>query len=769
MDKIIKQYLSKYLGIFIILQPIIDLITGICLNVFKLNLTIGIIIRMLFLISIMYITTFIYKKKKSFIYYLVFIIYSIIYLLVNILSKNTNVFYEVQGLLRVFYFPLLLISLYDLKDEIKLSKMTLVVTLFTYLILIFIPTILNIGFKSYQITKVGTLGFYNSANEIGGIISLITPLVFIVFSQSKKIIIKVILTLLYLFIILSIGTKTPLLSLLITSAMTYIYLVVSSVKNKKYKSLLISFSFIIVGILLLLIVIPKTNFYKNIQTHLDYLKVDNITDIFSDEKLIDHFIFSERITFYGDKSSLYKESNTYQKLFGIGYLNNNKVTKLIEMDYFDIYFSHGIIGFIIFISIPLYVLLNFAKQPRKYDYNMYMLNTSLLLIIFLSFMTGHIITSPAVSIIAIIIILNLDCKRKKTLLFTAYSLGLGGIEKALVNLLNNINYDKYDVVVVLEEKKGIFLPKVNKNVHVEEVRVSNHKNKVIRKTLNLLRQLIFTTLNYKNYNFSCCYATYSLSGNKLTRISSDNNAIYIHSDYKYAYKTEEEVRDFFESRHIFSFKHLIFVSNEAKNNFLKLYPTLNNRCLVYNNFISPKQIIKLSKEKINLSKPKDKYLLVFIGRLDDKSKKLTRALNLVKSLKDIELWVVGDGPDQKMYEEYTKKNNLQSRVLFIGSKENPYPYMQEADYIILTSDYEGFPVIYLEALTLNKQIITTIPVSDDALDIKNYATIISKDDKKLITEVKNILKEKKKSIKIDIEKIQKERMQKLERVFDEVN
>ena len=95
--------------------------------------------------------------------------------------------------------------------------------------------------------------------------------------------------------------------------------------------------------------------------------------------------------------------------------------------------------------------------------------------------------------------------------------------------------------------------------------------------------------------------------------------------------------------------------------------------------------------------------------------------------------------------------------------------MQEADYIILTSDYEGFPVIYLEALTLNKQIITTIPVSDDALDIKNYATIISKDDKKLITEVKNILKEKKKSIKIDIEKIQKERMQKLERVFDEVN
>ncbi|MDD5888452.1 MAG: O-antigen ligase family protein [bacterium] len=769
MNKIIKQNLNKYLGIFILLQPIIDLITGICLNVFNLNLTIGIIIRMLFLMFIMYTTVFIYKKKKSSIYYLVFIIYTILYLLANIIFKDSSIFSELQGLLRVFYFPLLLISLYDLKDEIKISKMTLVITLFIYIIAIFIPILLNVGFKTYQITKTGTLGFYNSANEISGIISIITPLIFIIFKETKGIIIKVLLTLLYLFVILTIGTKTPLLALLITIGMTYIWLIIHYLKNKKYKPLLISFSLIVVGLASLIIIIPKTNFYKNIIVHLDYLQVDNITDIFQDEKLIDHFIFSERITFYGSKKSIYQNSNIYQKLFGIGYINDNKLTKLIEMDYYDIYYSHGLLGFLLFMSIPLYILFKFSFQKRTYNFNMYMINTSLLLIIILSLMTGHIITAPAVSIIVVIIILYLDCEKKKGLLFTAYNLDLGGIETALINLLNNINYDKYNVTLILEQKQGMFLSEINKNVRVEEIKVSNHPNKLIRKFVNLTRQLFFVTLNYHNYDFSCCYATYSLSGNKLTRIASHNTALYIHSNYKYVYKTEKEVKEFFDNRHIGSFKHLIFVSNEAKNDFLELYPNLNKKCLVFNNFIDIDKVECLAQEKIPTKKPKDKTLFVFVGRLDDDSKKVSRAISLIRNLKDCELWIIGDGKDRQMYEKEVKKQKLQDRVIFHGKKSNPYPYIKASDYIILTSDYEGFPVIYLEALVLKKPIITTIATSDDKINISDgLATIVPKDVNKMLPKVKKLLEKSPKAKEIDLNKIQKERMKNLEKIFDEV-
>ena len=214
------------------------------------------------------------------------------------------------------------------------------------------------------------------------------------------------------------------------NANTYYY----DYKNKKYKNILRSILLITTGLFLLIIVIPKTNFYKNIKVHLNYLKVDNIVEIFEDEQLIDHFVFSERLTFYTDKKNIYENSNLYQKLFGIGYINNNKVTKLIEIDYYDIYFSHGLIGFLLFIAVPIYILLKCTNQENINNYNTYMTKTSFFLILLLSFFTGHIITAPSVSIIAIIVILYLDCTKKKNLLFAAYNLDLGGIETALINL-----------------------------------------------------------------------------------------------------------------------------------------------------------------------------------------------------------------------------------------------------------------------------------------------------------------------------------------------
>ncbi len=767
MNKVIKQNFSKYLTIFIILQPIIDLITGICLNIFNLNLTLGIVIRMLFLLFIMYSTVFVFKKKKSLIYYLLFACYACLYLLGNIIFKDISIFSELQGLLRVFYFPLLLISLYDLKDEIRISKLTLIATLFIYLISIFIPILLNVGFKTYQVTKTGTLGFYNSANEISGIISIITPLVFILFKETKGLLLKILFSLLYLFVILTIGTKTPLLALLITIGMTFLWIIGHYFKMKKYKPILLSFLVVVIGALSLIIVIPKTNFYKNIKVHLEFLKINSIVEVLEDEQLIDHFIFSERLTFYTDKSYKYKDSSLYQKLFGIGYINENKTTKLIEMDYYDIYFSHGLIGFILFMFIPIYVLLKFAFQKRVYNFDMYMTNVSFLLIVLLSFFTGHIITAPAVSIIVAIVILSLDCNKKRSLLFTAYNLDLGGIETALINLLNNINYDKYNVTLVLEEKKGIFLDDVPEKVKVQELKVSTNKNKIIRKAINFIRKLNFAIINYNNYDFSCCYATYSLSGNKITRIASKNNALYVHSNYRYTYKEEKDVKDFFDTRNINDFKYLIFVSNESKTDFLELYPQLNDKCLVFNNFINVSKIKTLSKEKITVEK--NKRLFVFVGRLDDSSKKVTRILNLISNLKDTQLWIIGDGPDRKMYEDTTKKLKIKDRVIFFGKKTNPYPYMVKADYIILTSDYEGFPVTYLEAIVLNKPIITTIDVSDDKINIgKDFAVIIPKEEKKMLEKVKSILEKNIKTKTIDFDKVQKERMQNLEKIFDEV-
>ena len=164
-------------------------------------------------------------------------------------------------------------------------------------------------------------------------------------------------------------------------------------------------------------------------------------------------------------------------------------------------------------------------------------------------------------------------------------------------------------------------------------------------------------------------------------------------------------------------------------------------------------------------------LFIFVGRLEDASKKMRRALNVIKETKKTELWVIGDGPDRQLYEDYVKKNKLTTRVTFFGKKQNPYPYMKQADYTILTSDYEGYPVVYLESIVLGTKIITTIDVSDEAMNIgKDFAYIVSKDEKQMVKEVKDILDNKvnKKFKKVDLEEIQKKRIKKIEELFDEV-
>ena len=202
--------------------------------------------------------------------------------------------------------------------------------------------------------------------------------------------------------------------------------------------------------------------------------------------------------------------------------------------------------------------------------------------------------------------------------------------------------------------------------------------------------------------------------------------------------------------------------------FVEIYSDLKNKCKVLNNFINTEEIISQSKEDISIKRTSKKKLFMYIGRLDEDAKKISRQINLVYNIKDIELWIIGDGQDRKEYEKEINDKKLNDRIKFFGKQKNPFPYMAMADYIILTSDYEGFPVTYLEAITLNKKIITTFPTSDDTVDISEYANIIDKDKDKMIEQIKTILKEGKQPEKIDIEKGQKTRMRKFEKMFDEV-
>lgn len=109
--------------------------------------------------------------------------------------------------------------------------------------------------------------------------------------------------------------------------------------------------------------------------------------------------------------------------------------------------------------------------------------------------------------------------------------------------------------------------------------------------------------------------------------------------------------------------------------------------------------------------------------------------------KKIYLLMVGDGKETKELIKYVEENKLTNRIIFLGNKKNPYPYFKMADYVILTSLNEGYPVVFQEAMILDKKIITT-DVSDAVIDIKEQQRgyIISFDEKNMKNEIIEIVK-----------------------------
>ena len=361
----------------------------------------------------------------------------------------------------------------------------------------------------------------------------------------------------------------------------------------------------------------------------------------------------------------------------------------------------------------------------------------------------------------------------KKILISANNLDIGGIETSLINLLKNMDLNKYDITLYLEEKKGVFLKDVPKEIIVKEYKTCKSKNIIIRKFKNLLNRFKFLINNYKKYDASICYATYSGPGSLIARNASNNRTIFVHSNYFKSYNDINITKAFFNKIKINKYNHIVFVSNESKNDFLNIYPKMSNKSYVINNLIDNDKIMTLSKNKIDIKK-NNKKIFLFVGRLDESSKRLTLLLDTAKECMkkkiDATFWLIGDGPDKEKYEKLIKEYKLDN-VLMLGAKSNPYPYIKACDYLILTSNYEGFPVVYNEAIILNKPIITTIDVSDDYISIPDRFGYVCKPNAEDITNTINNVIKKPFVIKeqIDFNNLNKKRIEKIEELLENKN
>jgi hypothetical protein len=285
----------------------------------------------------------------------------------------------------------------------KVENVTFIKIIAIYVFIVIMCKLIGIETDAYTQGKTGYIGLFYSANEISGIISLLLPFLIFYKVDKSKLILKSIIVLGVLYCTLTIGSKTAFLSLFIVIGAYVINYFVKQVKANKFKNLRIILLSLILSIALIFIVLPYTAFYRNIKTHMTFLNINSITEIFEGDNF-NRLIFSDRLTFLIDTKRHYDNSNITQKILGIGYAPENK-NKTIEMDYFDIYYRYGILGFTIYFSPLIFAFITILKRVRKTVFDDKIIYiSSLSLALLLALFTGHIFTAPSVSIYVSLVI-----------------------------------------------------------------------------------------------------------------------------------------------------------------------------------------------------------------------------------------------------------------------------------------------------------------------------------------------------------------------------
>ena len=365
--------MTKLLVMFLYILPFIDLLTSIA--TWESKASIGLILKGLFvIIASIYLFYKNYKKKEYWYLYGIFIIYFLFYGSYLVFNKPNTIFIEFINVIKIFYFPFLVLFFSQFENK-ELSKKLFFYYSLCFLLMYLIPYPLGLGHNINEIyeNKNLYLSYFYVGNELVNIFVLVLPIGFLYLKDKKRIYLLGYLILIFLMILL-LGTKTMYLSFLFVIGY---FLFKKREMFKKY----------LVIILILLLLLPHSSLYKNIKTSLEYYHIQKVSDLLTFQN-IDNVIYSNRLSFVYNLHKNYQKEDISGKIFGMG-RQKIMTMKDAEIDIFDIFYSIGILGFMIYLVFFVFVI-NKAKLKGIYAYLFWFL-------ILISLFSGHVLLSPMTS------------------------------------------------------------------------------------------------------------------------------------------------------------------------------------------------------------------------------------------------------------------------------------------------------------------------------------------------------------------------------------
>lgn len=352
--------------------------------------------------------------------------------------------------------------------------------------------------------------------------------------------------------------------------------------------------------------------------------------------------------------------------------------------------------------------------------------------------------------------------------------GIGGIETALLNLIKNIDREKYSIdlcvygdYIALPEKipedvkiipgtkemKYCYVPynTVKKDLHGLE-KFQLYIIKGIKSKLGVQTVVKFVKHKYRfeQYDIAISFANDAVlngqfvgGGNEIVadRVNARVKIGWIHNEPYRCGCTKEYYEKIYSK-----FDYIVNVSEACKKMFDELAPSLIKKSrYVYNTFA-----ISEIKRKAELENPvldENKFQIVTVSRIENNQKRIDRVIEaskilLEKGFNSFQWSVIGNGPDYEMIENKISDTGMQDHITLLGYRANPYPYIKKADILVQTSEFESFGMVLKEAFICGTPVITTnFMAAREVVDDGRNGFIVEKDARAIAEKLELLMRQ----------------------------
>lgn len=331
--------------------------------------------------------------------------------------------------------------------------------------------------------------------------------------------------------------------------------------------------------------------------------------------------------------------------------------------------------------------------------------------------------------------------KRKSIFFLIHSMTVGGVEKALLNLLSVIPLDQYDVHIGLLHKKGDYLNEIPSRVRVHEIPCYDKYWDLINDPpLQSIKKMIMQGDVVDALVHFLLYVHYKLTANRYwfyRYIMRAEPKFPIVFDMAIAFAGPSQMMDYYichqvdalikcgwihfdvskfgidkgMTRHLYKqYKRIFIVSEMAKVIFDRMFPQFREKTEVFHNVVSSKQICELATLGESFQDDFCGKRILTVGRISQEKGQIV-AIQALKLLIDrgynVRWYFVGEGVDMEHCINEVERLGLSDSVTFIGVKINPYAYMRDCDVYMQPSRHEGFCLTLAEALCFGNPIVAT--------------------------------------------------------------